>query len=258
MLYQEVKKRKAFLEEEIKRQSRELANYPPGEIVCVQNGKYVRNMLVQDGQYSYIPKKDFPTAKSLAKKKFLSAALADLETELNAADAFLKYYKSGTSMTETLMKSPAYRKMISLSFTPVSEELAKWVNEPYEKNPYHPEALLHSCLSGHMVRSKSESMIDQALFLHRIPFRYECKLSLKETTYYPDFTIRHPQTGQTFYWEHFGLMDSPAYVTKTFQKLQTYSLSGFIPSINLITTYESKEHPLTFNTIEAIILHYFL
>lgn len=79
------------------------------------------------------------------------------------------------------------------------------------ENPVHPEHLKHPCLSGHLVRSKSELLIDQALFTHQIPFRYECALKLNDLTLYPDFTIRHPETGQFFYWEHFGMMDSPTY-----------------------------------------------
>ena len=42
----------------------------------------------------------------------------------------------------------------------------------------HPEHLICKSISGNMVRSKSEMMIDMLLFQHRIPFRYECALVL--------------------------------------------------------------------------------
>ena len=81
---------------------------------------------------------------------------------------------------------------------------------------------------------------------------------LGEIRFYPDFTIRHPENGQLFYWEHFGLMDSPSYSQNAFQKLQIYSAHGYIPSINLITTFETKQKPLNAKTIDNILQQYFL
>jgi len=66
------------------------------------------------------------------------------------------------------------------------------------------------CARNHN-RYKSEVFIDMALFTNNIPFRYECALELGHSTLYPDFTIRHPKTGEICYWEHFGLMDDPSY-----------------------------------------------
>ena len=101
-------------------------------------------------------------------------------------------------------------------------------------------------------------MIDTLLYLNKIPFRYEDALHLGNTTFYPDFTILHPSTGKIYYWEHFGMMDDAAYAKNTCFKLQTYTSHGIIPSINLITTYETKEFPLSSDSIEKIIHHYFL
>ena len=96
------------------------------------------------------------------------------------------------------------------------------------------------------------------LYLNKIPFRYECALHLDETVLYPDFTILHPSTQQLYYWEHFGMMDSSVYAQNTYSKLQLYTSHNIIPSIQLITTFETKDHPLTQKTIEAIIKQYFL
>ena len=122
----------------------------------------------------------------------------------------------------------------------------------------HPEQLSHLSISGHILRSKSEVIIDTALFSNRIPFRYECALSLGFKTFFPDFTIRHPKTKDFFYWEHFGMMDSPAYSQNAFNKLQLYNAHGIIPTINLITTYETKDQPLNSQYVQHLIEHYFL
>lgn len=98
------------------------------------------------------------------------------------------------------------------------------------------------------------------MFLHinKIPFRYECSLQLGDVTIFPDFTIRHPKTGEIYYWEHFGLMDNPTYCKNSISKLQLYASQGIVPSIQLITTYETKENPLSAELVGKIIQHYYL
>ena len=125
-------------------------------------------------------------------------------------------------------------------------------------NPLFPEQRIHKCASGHLVRSKSEAIIDMVLYTNQVPFRYECALTLGKTVIYPDFTIRDPSSGKTYYWEHFGMMDQPSYAARTFSKLQLYTSFQIIPSIQLITTYETQEHPLNTETAEALVRQYFL
>ena len=132
------------------------------------------------------------------------------------------------------------------------------MNAPYQQNPHYKENLIHKTCSGNFVRSKSEVLIDMILFKNKIPFRYECSLSLGSTIYYPDFTILHPVTKEFFLWEHFGRMDEPSYAKNVAPKLNAYISHGYIPSINLITTYETKEHPLSPVTVENLVEEYFL
>ena len=99
---------------------------------------------------------------------------------------------------------------------------------------------------------------EMLLVQHKIPYRYECALQLGDHTIYPDFTIRHPKTGEIFYWEHFGLMDDINYSKNVPGKLHTYITGGIIPSINLITTYETKNTPLSMELVEKTIEYYFL
>ena len=96
------------------------------------------------------------------------------------------------------------------------------------------------------------------LYKNNIPFRYEDKLLLDGIEVYPDFTVRHPVTGKITYWEHFGLMDDDVYRKNACSKIQLYCDNGIIPSVNLITTYETKQHPLDIDHVEAIIKEYFL
>ena len=78
------------------------------------------------------------------------------------------------------------------------------------------------------------------------------------TNIYPDFTIRHPRTGKTFYYEHFGMMDDPRYSKNAYTKLQLYNSNGIFQSAQLITTFETKTNPLSSDAVENIIKQYFL
>ena len=53
------------------------------------------------------------------------------------------------------------------------------------------------------------------------------------------------------------MLDDPTYSKHIYSKLRVYQEHGIIPSIQLITTYETKEHPLTYHLVEKIISHYF-
>lgn len=194
----------------------------------------------------------------MAKKKYLTLALEDLSQEQRALDFYLSHHSKHTGKTEHLLTNiQGYQELLAPYFQTQSAQISQWLTEPYEKNPKYPEQLIHKTVSGEMVRSKSESMISLQLFARKIPFRYECALQLGDTTLYPDFTILHPETGELYYWEHFGMMDEPYYYQKTFPKLQLYASYGILPSINLITTYETKKHPLSSEVIEKMIEHYF-
>jgi len=96
-------------------------------------------------------------------------------------------------------------------------------------------------------------MIATHLSLNKIPFRYESQLLLNNIPFYPDFTIRHPQTGEFIYWEHFGMIDDPTYSQNAFSKLQFFISNEIIPSVNLIATYETRKHPLTSDMVEQQI-----
>ena len=192
-------------------------------------------------------------------KKYLSLQLKNLLHEKTALDFYLRHHDSNAYQAEqSLVNSLEYKDLLSPVFTPLSEELQNWMNESYEKNDKHPENLIHHTYSGNYVRSKSEALIDMFLHKNKIPFRYECALRMNEVLLFPDFTIRHPKTGDTYYWEHFGMMDNPAYVKNVLSKLQCYISDGIIPSIQLITTYETKENPLVPETVEKTVEHYFL
>lgn len=245
------------LETQILEIQRQIDTLPCGELSCAINGDYYKWYQYIKPDTFYIPKDNRNLAKQLAKKKYLQALLCDLSHEKTAIQFYLNHHKSELKSTKILLKSE-YKNLLSDQFLPPSHDLSEWMSAPYERNTNHPEHLIHKSSSGNLVRSKSESLIDMLLHIYKIPFRYECALHLDNTTLYPDFTIRHPKTKAFYYWEHFGLMDNPSYAQNTYTKLHLYISNGIIPGRNLITTYETTNHPLDFDTIEKTLKLYFL
>jgi len=144
-------------------------------------------------------------------------------------------------------------------FTPLTKELADWTIGKYNTNETFREQCTFNCPSGDMVRSKSEMIIDQVLYTNRIPFHYEEELILPGgEKVYPDFTIRHPQTGEYYYWEHMGLMNNEKYKNKNIFKVSNYMRADILPGKNLIITYESDKYSFDYAEVNRIVHNNFL
>lgn len=259
MFIQQMELRNKELEIEIKKLQKGIAKFPKGTLTYRKNGKYVKWFSCVNKTYRYLDKGKLSYKEKLAYKKYLTNLLEDYQQEQFAIFNYINHFKLYPPKAPIMLeKASIYHKFLSPYFHPISEELSRWQQESYPRNEKYPEQLIHTCTSGNIVRSKSEVLIDFMLFSMKIPYRYECGLDFGSCTYYPDFTIRHPQTGELFYWEHFGMMDDINYSQKAFAKLQFYNSNGIIPSINLITTFETKSKPLGIDEIDRIIRHYFL
>lgn len=246
------------LEKKIKSTQDKIREFPDGKLICTKNEDRIKWYRSDGHNSTYIPKTNKKLAEQLACKKYLTLLEADLLHEKKAIDFYLKHHDSKLKQSEQLLSDVRYEELLSPYFLPTSQELLDWMNSPYERNKKFPNQLIHKIESGKYVRSKSESMIALVLRMNRIPFRYECALHLGESTFFPDFTIRHPKTGQFFYWEHLGMMDDPNYVKNAFSKLQIFSSYGIILSDNLIVTSETKENPLNSAKVESMIECYFI
>ncbi len=258
MIYQNAIEEYQRLKERIDEMERRIAELPEGRLFCVNNGGYYKWYRSNGDNQTYIPKKERKLAEQLAVKKYMSYLVKEYKQEKTALEFYLRHHNTEIKPSEKMLTDmPGYQELLAQYFCPLSVELKNWMNENYERNMSYPEQLTQKASAGKYVRSKSEVLIDMALFKNKIPFRYECALQLGETTVYPDFTIRHPKTGRTYYWEHFGMIDNPVYRKNTILKLQNYISNGIIPTIQLITTYETKENQLNMEKIEKIIKEYF-
>ncbi|MBQ7359914.1 MAG: hypothetical protein IJW63_07465 [Lachnospiraceae bacterium] len=263
MFYHQISTESARLSKEISRLEAEIQTYPSGKLICSKNGKYTKWYQSDGVTKKYIPKAECSLVTQLATKEYLLCLLSDYVHHKQFLDSYLQKCEKYVNNVDTLLTSkPSYYSLISSPFLVNSQSLhdkcLDWLNTPFTPNAAHPENLVHQSISGHLLRSKSEAMIDGLLHLSKIPFKYEAPLILGGTTLYPDFTICHPLTGKLFYWEHFGLMDDPLYRKKTHSKLNLYISHDILPGVQLITTYEDNSSPLTMHKIREIIAQHFM
>ena len=246
------------LDKKIKEIKKLLKEFPKGKLLLSFEGPYVKWYQSDGHKKTYIKKKDKVIAEKLATKKYLSALLEDLEKEKSATDMYLRHCIKNEGKADALFESSfEFQTLLSPHFFPLSKELDDWMKLPYKNNLNYPEHLTQKVGPNEFVRSKSEAIIAKILKQNKIPYRYEAQLLLGEIELYPDFTIRHPRTGEYYYWEHFGLLDNNNYVKNMHNKMKLYTTNGIMPGINLITTYETKENPLTFEMVELLVKYYF-
>lgn len=235
---------------------------PNGELRVTHNSKYYKFFQCVNGTYHYIPKKNRKVAQKLAYKLLLEAHLDDLEHKIIALEHFLEEYVSYNNKSNHLLSVPPIRDLVteyveSSEIPIVNDPATEWASSDYPKNTFYPEHLIHKSISGNYLRSKSEVLIDMCLHKHKLAFRYECALNIENKTIYPDFTILHPITGEQYYWEHYGLIDNPTYLDDYLTKQRLYLQNNFIPTHNLIQTFETSNLPLTIDIIEKTINYYF-
>ncbi len=256
-LYERMREEHARLEKETLQFQEKMEGLPDGKLICCQGEGNTYKWYVSDGHEKvYLPKKDRRKAELLAKKKLYQAMVDDNVAEMRAIDYYLSHHRLDYCKQERVMDDEGMRQLLEGHYGNISEELEAWANADYIKSDKYPELLIHKTLSGHMVRSKSEVMIANAFYMHGIPFRYEAKAIIGGVELYPDFEARRPYDGKIYYWEHFGMMDSPQYVESCMRKMNLYVENGYVPSLNFIVTYETATHPLDCELVEKMIEYY--
>lgn len=116
-------------------------------------------------------------------------------------------------------------------------------------------------LKGENVRSKSELIIADRMKNAGVLYEYEPPTMLDEERlelWHPDFMCLNSRTGETLYWEHFGMIDNSDYRKGFLYKIERYAEAGIFLGEKLIITMESAEHPLSTEYVDLLIKKYLL
>lgn len=199
-------------------------------------------------------KVDKQVLKKLAEKEADRRKLVDVKQQLEAISryksAYYKKHQDGKFLLQSRFEalrtySPGMWELL------FDSELVQWEKADYAQLQRYQDQKKTVSNRGLVTRSKSESIIATVLEDMEIPFHYEEQLMVGNTVLYPDFTLRHPQTAKTVYWEHFGLIEEPAYKADTLKKFGRYIEAGIFPGIQLICTFETRAEPMTFKKAKA-------
>jgi ATP-dependent exoDNAse (exonuclease V) alpha subunit len=114
-----------------------------------------------------------------------------------------------------------------------------------------PNHLIHRTAKGVLVRSKSEVIVADTLTRLGITYQYEARLPSRHDEKdfrLPDFTVHY--TGDTYYWEHLGMLDVPSYRESWERKRTWYELNGYANSV--ITSQDGPDGAINVTEIERV------
>ena len=123
---------------------------------------------------------------------------------------------------------------------------------PEDAVTWYAHHLLHRTAINVPVRSKSEVIVADTLTRLGISYKYEEKLFSKSGNpndyRLPDFTVSFE--GDTYYWEHLGMLTVPSYKRKWDRKYAWYKENGYLDQ--LITSEDGPDGSISSPEIERI------
>ena len=156
-------------------------------------------------------------------------------------------------------QGPGRCQLLSPIYLPDDLYAERWQKVEYQGKLFYEDEVLLTTVKGERVRSKSEVITANMLNQMGVPYRYEYPLRLSSgRVVYPDFTCLNVRTREEFIWEHFGRMNDEDYQVKTFRKLDSYAMDGYIHGVNLIYTMENDVRPVNSKTIELLVQQFLL
>lgn len=253
-----IEERQQILEKVIKKAQQEKGAILPGtlNIACVGNrARYYHFNADGKRESQYITKNDMKLISGLAQQDYNRLMLSEAEKEYKLNKHYLEKSNQSTGIDDVYsVIHPERRKLIAPILISDEEYVTRWEAVEYTGKAFSEDMPELYTDKGERVRSKSEVIIANALARHRIPYRYEFPIKLKNYgTVYPDFCCLNVRKRREIYWEHAGLMNEPEYVMHFVAKVNDYAQNGIVTGKNLIITMENTGYPLNSKIIDQII-----
>ena len=263
-LASQIEKQLADLQKILAAKKKSYEKAPQGRIRISQNGGHPEYYLVTETgslRGKYLPHSQETLARQLAQKDYDVRLIKQLQKEIDTLQNYLKHAGGGRAISELYDSlCPARRALITPVTLTDEQYAANWQEVSWAGRPFSPDTPLLLTARGERVRSKSEIIIADTLFRHKIPYRYEYPLQVHRTsgsgdtiTLHPDFLCLNTRTRTELYWEHFGLMDDPDYSANAAGKLRLYTENGILSGRDLIITMETQREPLSTRSLEKLI-----
>lgn len=239
--------------------TKSLKQAPEGSLRSeLAQGKYPQYYLVNDEYKNmypkgkYLRKGELDIAKRLAQKEYDTYVLNEIikrEKEILNHMAL----REGNGIYDAYDRLPYAKQRLVTPYVLSDEDyVKKWKQMTSVSNTY-PIINGFNTENGEIVRSKSEKIIADKLYINNIPYKYEAGVTLDNKTIYPDFTILIVKSRETVYFEHFGMMDNPDYCKNAIERIELYQRNGIHLGEKLLVSFESSLKPINISWIDMLI-----
>ncbi|MBQ9032473.1 MAG: hypothetical protein IJ106_13635 [Parasporobacterium sp.] len=252
------------IERLIREQQQTIQQLPPGKIIARnRNGSYyyTQKVPLPKGGFKehYFRKEELPAASAIARRMYLEKQLEDLLQQKILLQKLIKLEEHHSVADQFLENHPGISQLISPPDSGDLDLVRQWKEKPYQRNQKYPEGLIYPTVApGLFVRSKAEADLLSRFEHYHVPYHYEEILVFNGMEFAMDFTLLNVRSMKIWYWDHRGMLDTESYIQKTLYCDSYYLRNGIIPWINLITTTETKEHPLDIQWVDHLIEYYLL
>ena len=233
-------------------------------------GKYTQfykcKMIPGQGRFkverTFIKRDDIDVARRLAQKDFDFQLLKILHEQLTVLNGVVQAYPKQDGIRQYKELSDARKALIDSKYIDDQTFIDRWLakyngQEDIDlfKEKYPIETSYYTD-NGEHVRSKSEKIIADKFAKEGIPYVYEPVCELNRKGLHPDFVLLNQETRQTYFYEHFGMMDKPEYAIAAVKKIAKYRELGYEYGKNLLYSFETGADGLNINDLNRIILEY--
>lgn len=235
-----------------------LRNAPKGHLRIAKKKNKLEYYYIGEGEKGtkgrYLKKEKENLVKKIVQRDYDAHISKYAQERIKIIEKFLDNYEK-TNLNNVYNKMNSYRKELIESPVISDEEYVKqWQSVKYEKKEIQDNGQIIVTERGEYVRSKSEKIIADKLYMLGVPYRYECPILLDgKVKVFPDFTILKMPDREEVYLEHFGMLDDPEYVSMAIYKLNTYEKNGIYLGTKLFLTYETSKKPLNVKALNEMI-----
>lgn len=211
-----------------------------------------------NGKINYIKKSDRELVEKLAQRDYERKLLTKINDNIYQLDDFLKTFnlKEIYNLYDEL--TAARKGLVKPLLISDADYINQWQKMKFEGKDFEEGTQEIYTERGERVRSKSEKIIADKLFLKNIPYQYERPIYLRGYgTVYPDFHCLDVSRRKEIIWEHFGMMGDEEYSRKAFRKIDLYTQNGYYHGDNIIYTFESSDNPMNTKIVDILIQNSF-
>ena len=231
-------------------------NHPEGGLrVNKSNGSYQYYLCTKKGDTkgTYLPKAKRGIAEAIAQRDYDKQVLKCTSQWQQWIEKTINSMPQ-TNLLDVYSKSQGRKQLIKPYEISDDVYANQWETIRYEGKAFDLDDPEIYTERGERVRSKSEKMIADKLYMLGIPYRYEFPVKLKGYgIVYPDFLLLNKRTREEYLLEHFGMIDKPDYANKVTRKIHLYANSGYILGKNLLLSWETSDTPMDMRTVEKMV-----